>query len=184
MPDARAILQGVLAQHQDADKWVGKPFEHIKRLSNSKVGDVGQDFVEALCREVGLDCEFPLNRKGTRARQNPWDIKVEGVDFELKTATEDVSGSFQFNHIRYHRPYDAVLCVGISPDNIYMNTWSKAEIVTGKAGNLVSMESGANASYKLTKRPDALHSIDEFEAAILNLLEREGLRGGSNHATP
>ena len=176
MPDAHAILREVLAQHEDANKWVGQPFEHIKRLSNNKVGDVGQDFVEALCSEVGFDCEFPLNRRGQRSRQNPWDIKVEGAEFELKTATEDVNGSFQFNHIRYHRPYHAVLCVGISPDNIYMGTWSKAEIVTGKAGNLVSMERGANASYKLTKRPAALLPIDEFEAAILDLLERAGLR--------
>ena len=177
MPDAHAILLKVLAQHQDANKWVGQPFEHIKRLSNNKVGDVGQDFVEALCGEIGFDCEFPVNRKGARSRQNPWDIKIEGANFELKTATEDVSNAFQFNHIRYHRPYQAVLCIGISPDNIYMGTWSKSDIVTGVAGNLVSMERGANASFKLTKPPSALRPIDEFEVAIRDLLaqlEREG----------
>lgn len=170
MPDAHAILLGVLAQHKDNDKWVGQPFEHIKRLSNTKVGDVGQDFVEALCFEIGFDCDFPLDGGGRRSRQSPWDIRVEGTDFELKTATEDVSGAFQFNHIRYHRPYDAVLCIGISPDNIYMGTWTKAEVATGKAGRLVSMEQGGSVSHKLTKRPDALRPIDEFEEAIRELL--------------
>ena len=170
MLDATTILRDVLARYQDADKWVGQPFEHIKRLSNTKVGDVGQDFVEELCRELGFDCDFPVDRRGRRARQNPWDVRIEEVDFELKTATEDVNGAFQFNHIRYHRPYDAVLCIGISPDAIYMGAWSKADIVTGKAGNLVTMERGANASFKLTKRPEALRPIAEFADHILDLV--------------
>jgi len=71
------------------------------------------------------------------------------VTFELKTATEDIGGSFQFNHLRYHREYDAVLCIGIAPSDIYMGSWTKADVATGAAGKLVSMEKGANASYKL-----------------------------------
>ena len=101
-----------------------------------------------------------------RAKQSPWDIQINGVKFELKTASEDVSGSFQFNHIRYHRPYQGVICLGISPDQIYFYIWSKAEIVTGKAGSLVSMEKGANASYKLTKKPATLLPIKEFQNTL------------------
>ena len=63
-------------------------------------------------------------------------MKIQGISFELKTATEDVHGNFQFNHIRHHRVYDAVLCVGISPDAIYFYAWSKADVATGRAGNL------------------------------------------------
>lgn len=58
-PDAEAILLEVLASYSDADKWVGAPFEAIKRLSNTKVGDAGQDFLERLCDEVGFEAEFP-----------------------------------------------------------------------------------------------------------------------------
>ena len=93
----------------------GEPFERIKRLSNTKVGDVGQDFVERLCASLGYRCEFPRNQKGTRSRTESWDIRIEGTTFELKTATEDVSGAFQFNHIRYHRRYDALLCIRHQP---------------------------------------------------------------------
>ncbi|HRN50138.1 MAG TPA: hypothetical protein PLC52_05000 [Anaerolineales bacterium] len=88
------------------------------------------------------------------------------MKFELKTATEDVSGSFQFNHIRYHRPYDAVLCLGVTPNNLYFGVWSKAEITTGKAGRLVSMEKGGNASHKLTKKLSSLLPISKFEQII------------------
>ena len=172
MTDARAILLGVLSRYADADKWVGQPFEHIKRLSNTKVGDVGQDFVEQLCRKIGFDCEFPLHATGKRSRTEAWDVRIEGATFELKTATEDVSGSFQFNHIRYHRPYDALLCIGIAPSDILMDVWTKAEVATGQAGTLVTMDKGSSATHKLTKRRQQLHPIESFEDRLLAVLTK------------
>ena len=162
-PDSRAILLRVLDEHSDHSKWLGQPFGKIKQLSNSKVGSVGQRFVESLCDEIGFQYELPGRN------QSPWDIRIEQASFEVKTATEDVSGSFQFNHIRYHRPYDAVLCVGIAPDEILMACWPKSDIATGKAGKLVSMDKGSSATHKLTKRKDALLPISEFESEILAL---------------
>ncbi len=170
MPSPQIILQQVLAEYKDTDKWDGQPFEHIKRISNTKVGDVGQTFVERLCTEIGFDIAVPRDPRGKRLRQHPWDIQIEGASFEVKTATEDVNRSFQFNHIRYHREYDALLCIGISPDAIRMGAWTKAEVTTNKAGHLVNMDKGTAATHKLTKRPEQLHSINEFEDQILRLL--------------
>ncbi len=172
MPDARAILIDVLSRHADADKWVGQPFENIKRLSNTKVGDVGQDFVEALCHAIGFSCDFPVNAQGKRLRTAPWDVCLEGRTFELKTATEDVHGAFQFNHIRYHREYEALLCIGIAPAEILMGAWTKAEVATGGAGHLVSMDKGSSATHKLTKRREQLLSIREFENNVFDVLVR------------
>ena len=170
-PDAEAILLEVLASYSDADKWDNSKFETIKRLSNTKVGDAGQDFVERLCDEIGFECEFPERPEGKgRQRQSPWDIRIEEVTFELKTATEDVSGSFQFNHIRYHREYEALLCVGVGPELIEFDAWSKAAVATGEAGRLVSMEKSGSASHKLTKRRGQLRPIHDFEDHILDLV--------------
>ena len=170
MADARRILRKILSGYEDADKWVDSPFERIKRLSNTKVGDVGQEFVETLCGELGFDCVFPLDSRGRRARNSPWDIRIENITFELKTATEDVHNAFQFNHIRYHRDYEALLCVGIGPAEIGFDAWSKAEVVTGKAGRLVTMDKGSSATHKLTIRRDRLRPIGQFEDRILDLL--------------
>ncbi len=175
MADAHAIMERVLSSYADSDKWVGMPFERVKRLSNTKVGDVGQEFVERLCDALGYECEFPLNRKGGRSRTESWDIRIEGTAFELKTATEDVHGAFQFNHIRYHRAYDALLCVGIGPGDILIGVWSKAEVATGKAGRLVSMDKGSSATHKLTKRRAQLFPIGEFEDRILAFLTEPGV---------
>jgi len=164
--DPRQLLLATLLRHADSDKWVGSPFEAIKRVSNTKVGSVGQDFLEEYAASLGIEVRFPVNAAGERAKQSPWDIELDGVKFELKTATEDVAGKYQFNHIRYHRKYDAVICLGISPANIYFGMWSKADLTTGKAGTLTSMEKGANASYKLTKSSSQLQPIAEFKAAF------------------
>lgn len=135
-----------------------------------KGGNVGQDFIEELCKQLGLRIEFPVSQTGSRATQNPWDIKIENKTFELKTATEDTTNSFQFNHIRYHRKYDAVLCLGISLEQIFFGVWSKADVVTGDAGKLVTMEKGANASYKLTKGKRDLQTITEFDSIMRSFL--------------
>ena len=167
-----AIFSNTLKNFHDASKWSGAPFANIKVISNTKVGDVGQHYIETICEQLGFKWDFPRNRDGSRATQSPWDIVVNGVRFELKTATEDVSCAYQFNHIRYHRDYDAVICLGVSPDNLFFNVWSKADITTGKAGKLVSMEKGANASYKLTKRPGELLEIDQFHKVLVKFIRK------------
>lgn len=157
------LFETVLSGFNNHSKWDSAKFGKIKTISNTKVGSVGQLFIEKLCNKLEMPCAFPVNAAGERLNQSPWDIEINGIKFELKTATEDTTGNFQFNHIRYHRTYQGLLCLGVSPENLYFGLWSKADVTTGKAGNLVSMEKGANASYKLTKAPSQLISIDEFQ---------------------
>lgn len=172
IPDYKLMFIEALKKNVDNPKWKEGDFIGIKTVSNTKVGSVGQDFIESLCNTFLIPCSFPLRKDNTRVTQSPWDIEIYGIKFELKTATEDTSGSFQFNHIRYHRPYDAVLCLGITPNELYFGLWSKADVTTGKAGKLVTMEKGANASYKLTKKPSGLFPISDFEQKIKNFAEQ------------
>ena len=166
MVDYRGLFKSIVDKHKNDQKWDNGDFVGIKSISNTKVGTVGQEFIEGLCAYLNLPYEYPKNAQGDRSTQSPWDLKIFDIAFELKTATEDTSSKFQFNHIRYHRNYDAALCLGVSPDELYFNLWSKADIVTGKAGKLVSMEKSANASYKLTKSKTDLHPINDFERLI------------------
>ncbi|MDR1957156.1 MAG: hypothetical protein LBQ30_09930 [Treponema sp.] len=170
MTDYNRIFLATLQEHSNDSKWTNALFGGVKTLSNTKVGTVGQAFIEKFCSELGFICQFPTNALGERVTQSPWDIAINNVQFELKTATEDTAMHFQFNHIRYHRPYDALLCLGVSPANLYFGVWSKADVVTGKAGNLVSMEKDANASYKLTKTPQQLKTLDVFSERMLHFI--------------
>lgn len=166
MIDFKSIFIDIINKHKNNPKWDSGDFIEIKKISNTNVGAVGQEFIENICIELKIPFSFPLNEKKVRINQSPWDIKINNIEFELKTATEDTGNKFQFNHIRYHRDYEALLCLGVSPNDLYFNLWSKADVATKKAGNMVSMEKGANASYKLTKSKHELLPIESFESTI------------------
>lgn len=160
------LMQEIISGYSNASKWVDAPLGSIKALSNTHIGDIGQDFVEKWCQELGLDCVRYGSRRG------PWDAKIEGITFEIKTATEDVNGNFQFNHIRHHRQYQALLCLGIAPDIILFDTWRKGDVSEGHAGRLVTMDMGSSATFKLTKKRDDLHPLSEFETRIIAILSQ------------
>ena len=113
MVDYRAIFKDSLTKYKNNSKWDHGDFREIKTVSNSDVGSVGQDFIECLCSAYEIEHAPPQKEDGSIKKQSSWDLEVNGIKFELKTASEDVSGSFQFNHIRYHRPYEALLCLGV-----------------------------------------------------------------------
>ncbi len=104
--------------------------------------------------------------------KDEYDIKIFNKKVEVKTATEDTSGSFQFNGIRYHRRYDFLLVLGISPENIYFNFYSAASVKSQEVGNLVSMEKGAVGSQKLTRQKHQLYDISEFKNTIKKIINR------------
>ena len=165
--NANEIFKTMLSSFKNRSKWDSGLFKEIKTISNTKVGEVGQKFLEELCKAHHIPVSPPTDAKGKQVKRGAWDILIDGCYLEIKTATEDVSGNFQFNHIRLHREYDGVICLGVSPGNLYFSAWSKADISTSKAGHLVSMEKNANASYKLTKKTTELIEISKFQEKIL-----------------
>ena len=165
--DYKKILSDILEKQKSQDKWHDSYFEKMKLIPLTQRGTVGELFIQKILNNFDIPVDIPPNRN-----QSPWDIKINQITFEIKIATEDTSNNFQFNHIRYHREYDAVICIGISPNDIFFGIWSKADIATGKAGNLVTMEKGANASFKLTKTQNSLKPISEFKISLNNFLDK------------
>ena len=92
----KALLKDIIKKHGNHPKWDNCDFYKIKTISNTKVGAVGQEFLEATLKKLKYKYLFPKSKNNA-----PWDIEIQFVKFEIKTATEDTSGSFQFNHIRY-----------------------------------------------------------------------------------
>ena len=111
-------------------------------------------------------CQLGLTWGSSGSRQSARDARIEGITFEVKTATEDTNGNFQFNHIRHHREYQAVLCLGIAPDTVLSDAWRKGDVFEGKAGRLVTMDRGSSATFKLTKKRSDLRQVSEFSERI------------------
>jgi hypothetical protein len=163
MCDPLKLLLEIAKEKTVPGKWDNQPLLLIKIMANSTKGDLGEIFVTRYCRELGLKVTDKASRLGD------YDVQIDGADFEVKMATEDITGNFQFNHIRYDYKYDWILCLGVAPAEIFFKIYSKSDLVTGKAGNLVSMGRGQNSSFKLTKKKSDLLAISKFEESMKSL---------------
>lgn len=162
-PNPEEIFLEVIGAKLIHAKWSGKPHEAFKHLGNTSKGDAGQEFITRYAKELG----FAADNKG---RTGDIDVEIENKKFEVKLASEDTAGSFQFNHIRLDYKYDFLLCLGVTPTELLFKIWTKADVTTDKAGNLVSMGRGQNSSFKLTKKKSDLAHIDKLKEALTNLL--------------
>lgn len=159
MTDPVELFREVILGKRIDRKWGGKPHEAFKNLPNSSKGDAGEEFLRRYLGALG----FVVEKRG---RLGDWDLLVSDRTFEVKLASEDVNGALQFNHIRYDSKYDYLICLGVTPDSLVFDAWSKADVVTGRAGNLVTMGKNQNASFKLTKKVGALRPIGELGDCI------------------
>ena len=66
---------------------------------------------------------------------------------------------FQFNGIRLDYRYDLLAVVGISPDDVWLNIYTKGELGGLK---LVPMQKNTNDIFKLTRSPDDLENPSRF----------------------
>src|SRR3989344_1969578 len=164
MTDPITLLIKVAKEKHINKKWTDKPLYLIKILPNSNKGDLAEDFIEAYCKELGFEVEEKKSNKGD------YDKKINGKKFEIKFATEDLSGNFQFNHIRMDFKYDWLICVGCSPNEIFFEIYPKESVVMGRAGTMVPMGKGHNADWKLTKKKSALLPIISFKDKMKSIL--------------
>ena len=100
-----------------------------------------------------------------------WDLEIGGKRFEVKTASEDSGGSFQFNHVRLDRNYDYLLCLGIRPAEIRFGAWRKGDVSEQMAGTLVRMAEGQAVTFKLTKKPESMRKIEDLPGWIKQAIQ-------------
>jgi len=153
-----AIVRRRLLEEQT--DWVGKPLEEIKKLSGSSIGIAGEDFVEEMLLSLGYEI---VDRK----MRGEYDFKIRNIRLEIKTATLDGNGSFQFNGIRYDKKYDVLMALGIAPSQIFFRFWRIKDL---HDETLVRMAKDTNSAFKLTKKPESLLEISEFSDEIARIV--------------
>lgn len=90
------------------------------------------------------------------------------IKFEVKVATQDVHGSFQFNGVRYDRDFTHLFCLGIMPNDVRFTIVPRADF---HKYTLVSMAQGSNATFKLTRRETDLLTFSQFERIVNEFLK-------------
>ena len=154
------LMLAVIREHSPKSKWTGAPLEAFRRVANTNRGDIGEEFVLRYLQQHGIRAV----KAGSRIQSA--DMQILGKRFEIKTASEDTGGSFQFNHVRLDRRYDYLFCLGVRPDQIMFNAWSKGSVSEGKAGNLVRMAEGQSVTFKLTKKPADMRRIEDLPSWV------------------
>ena len=154
------LMLEVIRQHSPKTIWTGAPLGPFRSVANTNRGDIGEEFLRRYLRQHGID----VIKEGSRI--STADMRIRDCTFEVKTASEDTGGCFQFNHIRLDRSYDYLLCLGIRPAAILFNAWTKGAVAEKKAGTLVRMAEGQSVTHKLTKRPAAMLPIEDLPGWI------------------
>lgn len=163
----QSLLEKKLSIHEQI--WKGRPFEKIKYIATTEKGDLGEDFLERILCHLG----YPEvhTKKGRRGQ---YDVSIKrgkkSMFFEVKVASQDTNGNFQFNGIRYDTNYSHLFCLGITPSDLAYRIVQKGQIGSGNY-KMVTMAKGSNATFKLTRTLEQLKSFDAFDTDIKNFLE-------------
>lgn len=150
--------------------WLKEKFGAVKLASATEKGDLAENFVAALIRSIGhADVEMVPGRRGD------YDIGVgrgRGKKrLEVKLATQDTSGNFQFNGIRHDTDYTHLFLLGVMRSTIRYRMLPKAWLTTRRGEYpLVSMARRTNAAFKLTRPEDDLLTFDRLEADLRRYL--------------
>ncbi len=155
------LMLQVIEEHTPKSIWNDAPLESFRRVANTNRGDIGEDFVRRYLETFGI-VAHPVGSRISAA-----DLKIGGKLFEVKTASEDKGGAFQFNHVRLDRTYDYLFCLGIRPSSILFDAWRKGAVSEGTAGTLVRMAEGQSVTFKLTKKPATMRKIEELPGWML-----------------
>lgn len=141
--------------------WEQGEFADIVRVEKGLRGEVGEDFVAEMLRFSGYaDAAKETGRSSRLQKKGAFDIRVAKQLVEVKTATMDVHGKFQFNGIKYNgnAPYDLLFVVGVAPDHVFFRIYRKDAIPP----NLPSMAKNTPGTHKLTLSRDEMFSVECF----------------------
>ena len=143
----------------DRNKWLNMDGSYKKNgawkyASKTKQGDSGENLVcttlQYIFNEIygdGVQCSVVNKGKGEFDVEVYIPSKNKTITFEVKTATEDVNGSHQFNGLKKDINYDFAFLLGVAPENFFFRIESKQYLCDTMTTN---MSKDVVGSYKYT----------------------------------
>lgn len=131
--DIKKILREVAESDNIVQIWENKKYGDIQRITNPKKGDLGEILMEKWLKMFEYPCEV-IGRKRKRGGNNidllvDLDKDNEKERVEVKLASLDGQGKYQFNWIPIKNDYALIIFLGINPDAIYLSIKTKEEII-------------------------------------------------------
>lgn len=118
--DVQRLIHKLAADDSIVQTWRGAPYGEIQDITNPKKGILGETIAMNWFEMFGFECEnlgLVKKRGGGNVDLN---IKVgrRKVGVEIKFATMDTGGSYQFGWIPAHFNYDLIFFIGMRPNAI------------------------------------------------------------------
>ena len=140
---AMPLLQQVLKEAQN--QWLDpdSKYKDIRSLQIDKRGSFGERFFSQTLSKIyyrRLKIEY------NDGDQGDWDLMFNGIKFEIKTASIDVNNKFQTGGIKQDGDYDAILFLGIKPNELYVKFVLKQNIPFDTLHN--RRKNGTGSGYK------------------------------------
>jgi len=140
IPDYKALVTAsaaLSAQHPTVRDWTGSPFDWLLALPSATLGAVGRNLIESWASGLGF-------YQGRERHNNQHYLVLNGHRVQVKLSTLWDAGHYRFQQIR-DQPYDDLLCVGISPNDIHAWFIPKGEALLHLRGT-AGQHTGAGAT--------------------------------------
>lgn len=128
----RKIVEELTELKKDKkDYWPsGSRFIDIRNMTNDDTGEVGEMLLDKVFSENGYKVDFD---KGITNDEKDWDIIINDIKIEVKTATIGKSTpSFQHENFAKNRSYDAVAFIEFTSEKLYVIFALKKDILWDK----------------------------------------------------
>lgn len=165
----------------EKNKWLrndGTPCSNYiwKYASKTKQGDAGEAVVRDALSAILSEIYGTVTVEVVNMGKGDFDVHaiIPAIDrtitFEVKTATEDVSGCHQFNGLKKSIAYDFAFLFGVAPEGFFFTIESHQYLCDTMTTN---MSRDVEGSYKHTVKQSKL--LPFTPAALLSSLKRNGI---------
>ena len=143
--------------------WNNSKYQAVKYMSTTNKGKLGCNLLIAVLKDIGVKADKPNGDLGE------YDVITScSKRFEVKTATIDVHGSFQFNGLRKDYDYDYAFLLGVAKKIIYYKLYKKEDLVaelTTLMSKKTKLKSG-DEGYKKTIKFENMDNIETMSEKI------------------
>ena len=143
------ILKQILQEAQD--EWLDEnsKYKEYRKLQIDKRGSFGERFFSQTLSQIYFR---RLNIEYNDGDQGDWDLKFNGIKFEIKTASIDVNKKFQNEGLKKDGDYDGVLFLGVAPNQLYIKFALKTDIPFDKLHNREERKTGRGCKWDFKEK--------------------------------
>lgn len=169
------ILEEVLQEAQTEWSDINSKYREYRNLQIDKRGSFGERFFSEVLHKIykrRIVIEYQDGDCGD------WDLKINGIKFEIKTSSIDVNKKFQNEGIKQNGDYDGILFLGITPNQLYIKFTLKTNISFEKLHNRKKQGTGSGHKWDFREKDMIkVNNIEEikkeFENCFNSLLNKK-----------